>query len=280
MTLWLVRAGKYGEHEGTFVQEGHVSIGFNFDGNLSLLATRDDLLKGLEELHPFDSTRQLANTAGQLWAFGWTMQVGDRVIVPLKSKRAFVVGEVTSPYLFNAEAPEGHHHTREVRWIAQDIPRTAFDQDLLNSLGAIMTICKISRNNAEKRVKELVDNWGQPRSGVALPLEADTDEGTEDLSVDLEAVAADEIERLLIEKFPRGAMEQLVKALLEAQGYTVYHSPTGPDGGVDLLAAPGPLGFGSPRLCVQVKGGNSPIGSQCCGTWAAPCRTSRRNRDC
>ena len=109
--------------------------------------------------------------------------------------------------------------------------------------------------------RSLWTTGGNPRSGVALPLEADTDEGTEDLSVDLEAVAADEIERLLIEKFPRGAMEQLVKALLEAQGYTVYHSPTGPDGGVDLLAAPGPLGFGSPRLCVQVKGGNSPIGS-------------------
>ena len=74
-------------------------------------------------------------------------------------------------------------------------------------------------------------------------------------------MASDDIERLLIERFPRGAMEQLVKALLEAQGYTVYHSPTGPDGGVDLLAAPGPLGFGSPRLCVQVKGGNTPIGA-------------------
>ena len=260
MTLWLVRAGKYGELEGTFVTESRVSIGFNFGENLSLIETREELLKRLEELYPFDSTRQLANTAGQLWALGWTMQVGDRVIVPLKSRRAFVVGEVTGAYEFTAEAPEGHHHTRQVRWIAQDIPRTAFDQDLLNSLGAIMTICKISRNDAERRVKELVDNWGQTLSGVTLPREATTDEA-EDLSVDLEAVAADEIERLLIEKFPRGAMEQLVKALLEAEGYTVYHSPTGPDGGVDLLAAPGPLGFGSPRICVQVKGGNSPIGA-------------------
>ena len=261
MTLWLVRAGKYGELEGTFVTEGRVSIGFNFEENLTVFETREELLAKLEELYPGNSTQRLANTAGQLWALGRSMQVGDRVIVPLKSRRVFVVGEVTSPYLFVSQVSDGHHHTREVRWIAQDIPRTAFDQDLLNSLGAIMTICKISRNDAERRIKDLVDNWDQTRSGVALPPQAETEEDAEDLSVDLEAVAADEIERLLIEKFPRGDMEQLVKALLEAQGYTVYHSPTGPDGGVDLLAAPGPLGFGSPRLCVQVKGGNSQIGA-------------------
>lgn len=28
---------------------------------------------------------------------------------------------------------------------------------------------------------------------------------------------------------------------------------------VDLLAAPGPLGFGNPRICVQVKSTDSPI---------------------
>ncbi len=29
--------------------------------------------------------------------------------------------------------------------------------------------------------------------------------------------------------------------------------------GVDLLAAPGPLGFGQPRICVQVKSTDSPV---------------------
>ncbi len=35
--------------------------------------------------------------------------------------------------------------------------------------------------------------------------------------------------------------------------------PEGPDKGVDLLAAPGALGFGSPRICVQIKATDSPI---------------------
>ncbi|MCC5845350.1 MAG: restriction endonuclease [Verrucomicrobia bacterium] len=39
----------------------------------------------------------------------------------------------------------------------------------------------------------------------------------------------------------------------QAKGYTVYNSDKGRDGGIDLLAAPGNLGFGEPRICVQVK---------------------------
>jgi restriction system protein len=38
-----------------------------------------------------------------------------------------------------------------------------------------------------------------------------------------------------------------------------YVSPEGPDKGIDILAAPGPLGFGNPRLCVQVKAGDGAI---------------------
>ena len=32
-------------------------------------------------------------------------------------------------------------------------------------------------------------------------------------------------------------------------------SPPGPDGGVDILAGRGPMGFDNPKLCVQVKSG-------------------------
>jgi restriction system protein len=50
-----------------------------------------------------------------------------------------------------------------------------------------------------------------------------------------------------------------VDAILKSQGYTTYRSPEGADGGVDILAGAGPLGFGLPRLCVEVKSESSPI---------------------
>ncbi len=48
-------------------------------------------------------------------------------------------------------------------------------------------------------------------------------------------------------------------AEIKAQGYATFTSPPGPDKGVDILAAPGPLGFGRPRICVQVKSQESPV---------------------
>ena len=38
-----------------------------------------------------------------------------------------------------------------------------------------------------------------------------------------------------------------------------FLSPEGPDKGVDILAAPEPMGFGEPRVCVQVKSSNSAL---------------------
>jgi restriction system protein len=49
------------------------------------------------------------------------------------------------------------------------------------------------------------------------------------------------------------------RAVLQAQRYTTYLSAPGPDKGIDILASPGPLGFGRPRICVQVKSGDAPV---------------------
>ena len=40
---------------------------------------------------------------------------------------------------------------------------------------------------------------------------------------------------------------------------TAGSSPEGADGGADILAGAGPLGFGAPRLCVEVKSESAPI---------------------
>ena len=54
---------------------------------------------------------------------------------------------------------------------------------------------------------------------------------------------------------PRKGLARLVAAILNAQGYTTHLSPEGPDKGIDILAGAGPLGFGPPKICVQVKSG-------------------------
>jgi len=46
--------------------------------------------------------------------------------------------------------------------------------------------------------------------------------------------------------------------VLPPGGEGAYRGPEGPDGGMDIL---GPLGFGSPRTCVQVKSQDSLVES-------------------
>jgi restriction system protein len=172
------------------------------------------------------------------------------------------MAEITGQYVFDAVADEPYHHWREVKWIEEDIPRSNFDQDLLYSFGAFMTICRIQRNDAEARVRAMA-KAGWKIVGVRPPLITVDDEeeeaDAEKAPADLEQISRDQIAKLILAKFKGHGIARLVNAILEAQGYTTYLSPEGSDKGIDLLAAPGPLGFGQPRLCVQVKSGDSPV---------------------
>ncbi len=266
MTLWLVRAGRDGEHATLFAEQGRVGVGFGFPEDVSLIGSRDELMARYQERHPGYSTQQMAKPVGQMWTLARAIETGnDHIIVPFKRKRAFRIAKVTGDYRFDPSFSEEVPHTRPIKWVSEDIPRTAFGQDLLNSLGAIMTVCRIYKNDAENRIMELAGSPAPqtPSPSGSAPVSPPDGDVPEDDSLDMEERAADEIERTISKNFrgPDGYdMERLVKALLEAQGYTVYQSPKGRDKGVDLLAAPGPLGFGTPRICVQVKSGDGKTG--------------------
>lgn len=260
MTLWLVRAGKDGEHAALFAEHCRVGVGFNFHEDIDRFDSRNALMARYEEKYPGYSIQQMAKPVGQMWTLARVMESGkDYVIVPFKRKRSFRIAKVVGDYRFDPSFSEEVPHTRPIEWVSEDIPRTAFDQDILNSLGAIMTVCRIHKNDSESRIMELA-GVNAPRATTVAPTSEPDSDVPDDESFDLEERAADEIERIISKNF-RSAdgydMERLVRALLEAQGYTVHHTRKGRDGGVDLVAAPGPLGFGSPRLCVQVKSGDT-----------------------
>lgn len=263
MALWLDRTGKYGQYEQRFLDDSRLYLtwdGLNVD--LSKLANRAELIDLLRERYPAFSPGKLRNHAGQVWAFIHKMNPGDWAIVPSKVKPAIHVAEITGKYAYDKTASDPYYHSRQVKWIAKDVPRSVFDEDLLYSFGAIMTICEIKRNDAENRIRALaLAGWVPGKSNLAI-LGTDDDEDAEPAEVgDLEEFARDQIAKHIIQKFKGHALERLVEAILQAQGYVTYHSPVGPDKGIDLLAAPGPLGFGSPRICVQVKSSDSPVDS-------------------
>jgi restriction system protein len=230
---------------------------FNID--LSKFKDRLELHKKMLQFYSEDKPKAVSNWSSQIWPFVHDMRIGDLVILPLKSQPAIQIGEITGDYQFVKKGPDPYFHYRTVRWIGEAIPRSHFSQDLLYSFGAFMTICRIQRNNAEERIAAMRANKWEPETigAVTKSTTQITDESVEDTN--LEELAHDQIALLISTRFKGHNLTRLVEAILKAQGYTTYRSPEGADGGVDILAGAGHLGFAAPRLCVEVKSESSPI---------------------
>jgi restriction system protein len=256
MKAWTVRAGSDGENEDLDLSDGIVAIGWSETGDLTGV-TRDQLRANLEAQHPDASPKRIINWTGQIWSFISSVEIGDLAILPLKRRAAIAIGRIESSYQYRPEyAKVDAAHTRRVKWLKTDLPRTAFEQDLLDTLGSFLTVFRAERNNAAARLEALslgapppvLENSKQtPLTPPALSVDVF------DAFPDLERRGRDLIVRMIDERFKGHDLERLVEAILIADGFHVDRTRAGADGGVDLLAGRGELGFDTPRICVQVK---------------------------
>jgi restriction system protein len=192
---------------------------------------------------------QAANEVGQVWRFIHEIQKGDLVALPLKIRKAIAIGRIQGDYEYKALA-SNIKHIRRVKWL-KTIPRSSFDQDILYSLGAFMTVCKIERHDAENRVKKILAG--------AKVIAREEETHVAEARIDVAVYAEDEIIKHIEAKFKGHDLARLVEAIFYAQEYVTKESGRGPDGGVDILAASGSLGFDNPKICVQVKSSSSPV---------------------
>ncbi len=257
MTLWMARAGKRGQHEAIALDNGVACIGFLEVPDLSRATTKDAVQELVRMAYPDDKDAKIINFTGQLHSFAHRMKKGDLVVLPLKTRPQIAVGRIAGSYEYRSDLGEVLH-TRKVDWLKTDIPRIKVGQDLLYSMGAFMTVCKIKRNNAEERIKAILD--GKPDPGIISTLD---DEGEENIDpqvdTDVDQLARDQILSHIEVQFKGHELSRLVDAVLQAEGYVTHLSPPGPDKGVDILARKGALGFDDAKLCVQVKSSSNPV---------------------
>lgn len=251
MAVWMVRAGRYGEREATALDKGIAVIGWDELPDLSQVKSREELDKLCRETYPDAKPNTITNWVGQLWAFRKRIQIGDLIVLPLKNRSVIAIGRVKGPYRYLPDMPPGSRHTRQVEWLNTDIPRNAFDKDLLYSMGVSMTVCQIQRNNAEERISAIL-------SGTQLKGDKGGGQPPDEIA-DLEVYARDQIREYLGRKFKGHEFARLVNEILRAQGYLTFLSPAGSDGGVDIIAGRGQMRFDPPRLCVQVKSTEAPV---------------------
>lgn len=257
MATWLIRAGSHGEAEGYVLEHGVAAVGWETLPDLSSVQTREALSKLVDSAYPDETKNARSNYCGQLWPLVSVIQVGDLIALPLKRRPTVAFGRVTGSYRFAPDAPASARHQLPVKWI-REVPRSAINQDLRYSLGAFMTVCRVQRNDADRRLEAIAD--GKPDPVIAArgkdPLaEADDAEP----GANLEELAMDQIRQTVYAKYKGHGLARIVGAVLEAQGYRVLISPAGADGGVDVIAGTGSLGFGAPKLVAQVKSDQAPL---------------------
>ncbi|MCY3001267.1 MAG: restriction endonuclease [Planctomycetota bacterium] len=258
--VYLVRGGKLGEDEEAAIESGLAIIGFRDVPDLSWAREYSDVVELVGRCMPGAKPRAIANRASQLWTFACGWKDKDLIVMPRKGTSQIAIGTVAGRYRFE-EVNGERRHTRQVKWVRSDVPRTAFEQDLLYSFGAFMTVCNITRNEAEYRVAEVmaghVDPGPRGTTRTPQPQPADDPGALEELT-DLGQVANDQIVAHIQARFAGHGLSGLVDAVLRADGWVTKMSPPGADGGVDILGGRGSLGLDAPRLCVQVKSQQSP----------------------
>ena len=161
MTLWVVKGGRGGLREERFRTRSVIGIGWAEVGDLSTYSDRDALRAAYRGSHPERSAGHVNTQAAQLWAFGHRMLVGDLVVVPSLREPVIAIGEITGPYRWVPDGDPDMPHVRGVMWHVSDLPRVAFDADLLYSFGGSVSVCSVTRNRAEPRVRAMIEDLEQ-----------------------------------------------------------------------------------------------------------------------
>ena len=265
MSAWIVRHGLNGEHEEWALTQGRAAIGFDEVGDLTGVGSKDSVRQRVNASFPLDPAGRQIIFTSQLWAMRGGIQPGDLVILPMKTTRKLALGICTSGYEYLPH--EGHHrrHTISVDWKTQDVSRSGIKQDLLNTINGAMTVFQAKRNNAEERLRAVLETGVDPggpegSTGVSTTTQVEAEAVDPTPTITLGAIR-DRVTTFLVENFKEHQLTELIAAILRTEGYVCEVSPPGPDHGVDILAGRGPLGLDSPTLIVEVKSESGPIAS-------------------
>jgi len=111
MAIWLVRAGRKGEHQNFALDNGVVVIGWDGVHDLSQFETRGAIEVACRDTYAHAKPKTITNWVGQLWAFANRIKVGDLVGLPLKGQNAIAFGRVTDTYRYRPDNPAGANDT-------------------------------------------------------------------------------------------------------------------------------------------------------------------------
>jgi restriction system protein len=237
-TVWGIHAGATGEADNLFLDNSVVGIGWDALGNIAQVGPSRDKFKDKVRGTYLDyKPGKVPTVAGILYRFVYEMKPGDYAVYPRKTDRTLRLGRIVGDYEYRPDLMKGYPNIRKVEWVGER-PRTDFSQTALYEVGSALSLFMV-REHGEEILgvfsgKALIEEPGEP---IADPFVS-----TEDFVI-----------RRLEKQLKGAPLERFVKDLLEAMGYRCRLTKVSGDGGIDVEAARGPLGFEPPIVRAQVK---------------------------
>jgi len=245
--MWMIKA-EGGDLFPAFENRSVVAIGWAHLGDLNQYRTRNDLQQALQRHEPTAPRGRVTNAAAMVQKFKSDMKDGDEGITYDPVARIYLVGKITSDYMFDSTLlDEQHPHVRRVEW------STRFGRDCLSagakySLGSALTLFSV---NSDVR-QEVITQLHAQVSGEPAVAEEPVNSEVEEVQADEVAKALELVKDSIVALIPRD-LEELVAAIFRAMGYRARVAANGPDRGVDVYASPDGLMLETPRIKVQVK---------------------------
>lgn len=155
MTLWVVQTGDSALREPFALSHRCIVTGWEDLPDLSGIKDRQQLQSIMRERWPNLQQTTIDSWTGQLWRFLHEMGVGDLVVMPLKERRGYQIGEVAGSYEYREDGNPHSKHSRPVRWIGR-LPVETTPKDMWYSFRAHMSLYQVTRNDIERRLREML----------------------------------------------------------------------------------------------------------------------------
>lgn len=218
--VWLIRTPRGRENEED-ARAGVLAADLGIRADIGQLFDMEEAIRLVETEAPGLRRGSVESRARALLELSSGIMPGDLVLAPIGGCGEVALGLARPEVTVSATGLPARRAE-----ILQIIPRVQIPADLANSLAAQSAVARVRLPGAEERILALL------AGRRAAPAE-DRDPGALLSGHDMAA---------------------LVGAVLESDGYLCHVAPPGPDGGVDILAGRGILGFDG-AIIAQVKSG-------------------------
>jgi predicted Mrr-cat superfamily restriction endonuclease len=144
MSYYLIREGTGAQYAQEAHQNNFVAIGWGEVGTLDDYDSYDELKEFINQKFQY-TPAQLGSAAGQVFRFGFEMEEGDTVFMPLGNGE-YAVGSLGK--YFWEEKPKGkchYQHRRAVEWEEKIYSKKDMSTPLSYGMGAIMTLFSLNK---------------------------------------------------------------------------------------------------------------------------------------